>query len=333
MDRQQVDLLRSALGACRALVAAFGNSGARACPSLGADFQQNLLALAAQLSVDAGPERVDETERKIEQEVDIWGTRAAEYYKQKADEIREIMLTMTEAARAVGDRDQQYKDKFGAVTERLHTIDNLEDITQIRALVNQSATELRSCVDRMVVDGEQSIASLKAQLTKYEERLHEAELLSWTDPLTGLTNRVGLEHELKKRVRGARPFCVLVVDLNGFKALNDTHGHLAGDALLKAFSDELRSQFRPLDTVARWGGDEFAAALDCGIPEAQALIERIRKWAFGEYTIPIGGKPVKIAVSAAIGLAAWQSGQTIEQVFAVADKAMYVDKGSKRRTT
>jgi diguanylate cyclase (GGDEF)-like protein len=344
-DRQQLDLLRSVLETCRGLVAAFGNSGARVCPSLGVDFQHNLLSLAEELSAqvgpagvgpenvgkeNAGPEQAGETGRKLEREVEAWGDRVAEYYRRKADEIREIMLTMAEAARSVSERDLHYKTKFGDVTARLQTIGNIEDLSQIRALVNQSATDLRSCVDRMVADGVLSNARLQAQLTAYQERLFEAERISATDPLTGLANRSGMERELETRIRTARSFCLLVIDLNGFKSVNDTYGHLAGDALLKAFSAEFRAQLRPVDIAGRWGGDEFAAILDCALPEAQALIHRMRKWAFGEYAIPVDGKIRKITVTAAIGLAAWQAGQNLEQIFSAADQAMYADKSAAR---
>ncbi len=332
LDRRQGDLLQSTLEACRALVVSFGDSGARVCPSLGAEFQHNLISLAAELSAEAAPEQVGVTGRRLEQEVAGWGDRASEYYRQKADEIREIMLTMTEAARSVSERDQQYKTRFGDVSARLQTIGNLDDLSQIRSLVKQSATDLRSCVDRMVADGAQTNARLQAQLTAYQDRLLEAERLSSTDPLTGLANRAGMERELQNRIRAARPFCLLVIDLNGFKALNDTHGHLAGDALLKSFASEFRAQFRPLDAVGRWGGDEFAALLDCPLTEAQSLIERMRKWIFGEYTIPVNGAPHKLKVSAAVGLAAWQPGQTLEQIFSDADQAMYADKSASRRT-
>src|ERR1039457_7274306 len=134
MDRQQEDSLRSAMDAWRALVVAFGNSGARVCPSLGASFQQNLMVLAEQLSSQGGLEQAGETGRKLEAEVEGWGDRAAEYYRRKADEIREIMLTMTEAASSVSERDQQYKAKFGDVTAHLQSIGNLEDLSRIRAL-------------------------------------------------------------------------------------------------------------------------------------------------------------------------------------------------------
>ena len=111
----------------------------------------------------------------------------------------------------------------------------------------------------MVEDGRQRIAKLKTQLAAYEQRLEHAERASSTDGLTGLLNRAAMEREIASRVAVACTFCLVMVDLNGFKKINDTHGHAAGDSLLKAFATEFKAQFRPLDPVGRWGGDGDSA--------------------------------------------------------------------------
>jgi diguanylate cyclase (GGDEF)-like protein len=115
----------------------------------------------------------------------------------------------------------------------------------------------------------------------------------------------------------------VLIDLNGFKRINDMHGHVAGDVLLKNFSSELRSQFRPADPVGRWGGDEFVVALDCYLDEARARVERVQRWSLGEYTLP-GGE--RVTVGAAVGIAEWVAGCTAETLFDAADRAMYTDK-------
>ena len=331
MDQQREQALTSALACCRGLVAVMASSGARACPSLAESFQHNLMLLREQLSLATEAGTVTETGQQIEREVDGWGTRASEYYRQKAAEIREIMLAMMEAAKAVSQRDQHYRAQFNEVSERIQTIGNLEDLTQIRHLVNQTASELRGCAGHMVEDGEQSVTDLRAQLVSYEQRLAEAERLSETDPLTGLANRAGVEHALETRIRAARSFSLLIADLDGFKALNDRYGHLAGDELLKAFAVEFRAQFRSFDVIGRWGGDEFVVLIEADPAEIQTCIQRVRNWALGEYTIHVSGKPQKIRLAAAIGTAAWRPGMTVEQVFSQADRAMYADKDQAKR--
>ena len=122
------------------------------------------------------------------------------------------------------------------------------------------------------------------------------------------------------------PFSVLILDLNGFKQLNDTCGHLAADDLLKQFSAELKAGSRATDIVGRWGGDEFIIVMDGGLPEANTYEERIARWACGEYTIRVGDSIRKVAVSASIGAAAWQASDSLRTLLERANAAMYRNK-------
>ena len=119
-----------------------------------------------------------------------------------------------------------------------------------------------------------------------------------------------------------------MLDLNGFKQINDRHGHLAGDELLRQFAGELR---RLRAWAILWdagGGDEFVVLLSCDAAGARLHTNRIREWVFGKYTLEggEGKKPLEVRVEATMGLAEWHAGDTMEQVIASADAAMYHDK-------
>ena len=327
IEQEREQLLHSALECCRSVVSAVAQNGARVCPPVADAFRQNLVALCDRLGEVTAPGEVALTEREIGRELEDWSTRASEYYRRKAGEIRDVMLAMNEAAKAVADRDERYRVQFSEVSARLQQTANFEDLARIRQVVHASAGELRTCVERMVEDGRQSVASLKTQLAAYEHRLEQAERASATDALTGLMNRAGLEREMAARVRAGAPFCMVVVDLNGFKKINDTHGHAAGDALLKAFANEFHGQFRSLDVVGRWGGDEFVVLLDCPVREARERMAGVNRWVLGEYPLPGAGR---VAIGAATGIAEWRAGWTAEQLFAEADRAMYAEKKEGR---
>jgi len=94
-----------------------------------------------------------------------------------------------------------------------------------------------------------------------------------------------------------------MIDLNGFKKINDTYGHLAGDELLKQFATELNQNSRSGDLVGRWGGDEFIVVLPGNLLCAKAHIERVQKRVFGKYTINEGSqKPIVIYMEGLLGL-------------------------------
>jgi len=135
-----------------------------------------------------------------------------------------------------------------------------------------------------------------------------------------------IERELELRASQGGPFSVIYVDLNGFKQINDTLGHVAGDDLLRQFAGELRTAFRMADIVGRWGGDEFLVLVDGDFPEAVTRTERIKKWVDGKYVLTTESGIRKVQVSAASGVATWQAGDTARTILQRADAAMYQNK-------
>jgi diguanylate cyclase len=326
MDAQVEELLDSALDSYRTSLTAMGKHATHAYPQLGQDLQQALLSLQQRLQADATSGVILDAGREVEGQLESWSARAAEYFKLKAAEIKEMMVILARTAQAVSERDQRYSTQFNEITTRLETIAGFEDLCEIRQSLLLSANELRSGVEKMDQDGRQSVAEMRAELCAYQTKLQAAEELAFRDELTGLDNRREIERQLEQRVQQRRKFCIMMFDLNGFKQINDAHGHLAGDQVLKQFAAELRSYFWPTYIVGRWGGDEFIAVLDCALAAANSRLESVRKWVFGEYKIDGGAGPRKVAVDGAIGLAEWKSNDTVRDVLGRADAAMYKQK-------
>ena len=237
------------------------------------------------------------------------GESASEYLQQTAHDVKEIMLIVAETTQAAGERNQKYARQFGEFAGQLASIGKLEDLTKVRQSLEKSARQLKSCVEKMVQDGEQSDSRICVpKLSAYQSRLDRG----WTrvahshDPVTGVANRYKAERQIQLRIQSARNLSIAIFDLDDFKRTNDLHGHPAGDALLRQFAAELRSFFRPADIVSRWGGDEFLVVVDCAAEEVRDRIEPVRKWVYGDYKIQVDGKTLNVGVNASVGMASWR---------------------------
>ena len=167
-----------------------------------------------------------------------------------------------------------------------------------------------------------------------ERKALEAEIVhrSLHDPLTGLANRVLLfdriGHALARADRTASPTCLFLLDLDGFKEVNDTHGHAAGDELLQRFAVRLSGALRPGDTAARLGGDEFVVLCeDTSEDQAQVIAERLRGAASWPFDLPAG----RVVISASVGVStSADPADDPAELVRRADVSMYAVKRARR---
>ena len=144
------------------------------------------------------------------------------------------------------------------------------------------------------------------------------------DPLTGLYNRrfaqPRIDTEIVRCQRKGTLLTLLLIDLDGFKQINDAHGHAVGDMVLRAFADQLAKVSRGSDLAARLGGDEFMLLLpECGSEQLQLVLERLVP-----LSIEIEGK--KILVEFTAGWKEYRAGQSASELFEAADRALYQNK-------
>jgi diguanylate cyclase (GGDEF)-like protein len=159
------------------------------------------------------------------------------------------------------------------------------------------------------------------------------DLLRSTDPLTGASNRAQMLPKLREQQelvkRGVHRCCIAMMDLDHFKVVNDTRGHLAGDRVLAATVRYVTEHLRPYDRIFRFGGEEFLICLlHTDLQRGQEMAERIRQ-GLAELVIDVGsGEPVRITAS--FGLSPLESGVPVERSIDQADKAMYAAKSGGR---
>jgi diguanylate cyclase (GGDEF)-like protein len=328
IEKDAEQLLQAALESYHAILDSVGEAAAQACPPAGEGLREALLKLGAALTKPVSEVEVVEITRTIQDELKSWAQHASHLFQKNTDEMQEVLLMAGTAAEQVGERDKRYTKQFTEFTERLQATSKLSDVAALQKSLGQHTEDLKGQVAQMVKDSKGIIAQLHAQIAKYESKLEEMEQVASQDPLTGLSNRRKVERHIETRMRSAQVFSVLSLDLNGFKKLNDTYGHLAGDDLLKQFATELRILFRANDVVGRVGGDEFIVLVDGDLSVASARLERIRRWANGSYAVRGNPDAPKVKVTAAVGAAQWNPGESMRDVLGRADAAMYADKPS-----
>jgi diguanylate cyclase (GGDEF)-like protein len=186
---------------------------------------------------------------------------------------------------------------------------------QLETIVSQRTAEVRA-------------ALLVAEAAK--EQLHDQAM---RDSLTGFWNRRAifeiLDGEITRSQKESQPLCIIMVDLDHFKLVNDTWGHLAGDAVLRDVSDCLRQGLRRNESIGRYGGEEFLVLIPlCSFSTAVIRAEELRV-AIQAHTVPISGR--EIAVTCSFGVAGYEPGcSVVEELIGRADEALYVAKNRGR---
>jgi diguanylate cyclase len=322
----------------RSLLSAIGKCSRRAVPDLGAgsgaEMERKLSDLSSALEENQSSPHFAEilagTHRKAQAAFSHWADQAFERHKANETELSEIVDAMAQAVESITARDERYALEVGDLTKRLRAITSLSDMALIKRSLVESANSLTACVERMAEASKQSLRRMSAEVDDYRSRLSSSEKLSSLDPLTGLANRRRFEELLNGKIRAGSRFCLILIDLNDFKAVNDRLGHVAGDEVLKFFAVRLRSQFPSADLVARWGGDEFAVIINSSEKDAEARVERMRRSPIGEFKIDSGKQTIGVAVEASIGVVQWNGSEKGSELLARADRSMYQGKNSMK---
>ena len=280
------------------------------------------------------------------------------------DDLAQLMLAVADQGQRefelylslLNDRLATMQDSLGAAREghvqsketaqALDSMLGAKDLPSLKQTVQARLDGLLETVDayqRQRSDHEQAlsdrlstlverVASLDQAATGMREHLEEQRQKALQDPLTSLPNRAAwderLELEVARQQRYGGQLLLAVLDVDHFKRINDSFGHLAGDRVLKIIANELRKRLRKTDFIARFGGEEFALLL----PETPAaaglkLLDNLRT---GIESCPFHFKGARIQVTLSGGLASFAASDRAEQVFERADRALYRAKDSGR---
>ncbi len=188
----------------------------------------------------------------------------------------------------------------------------------------------KASISPLFIDGNlYGYIAIKLNITQYIEQKNQVKYLAYHDQLTGLPNRYSFETYFRSEVEGNhREYALFYIDLDHFKTINDTLGHLSGDALLKIFAKRLQHELSEHDFIARIGGDEFVAISAIShLEDATAIAKRVLKSLYSPFQI--GDHMLNITASIGVSLYP-QDGKNLDALMKHADTAMYKAKNEGR---
>lgn len=234
------------------------------------------------------------------------------------DHVREIESSVRDAT-SIGELKLSVQQRLDALRSHLETYRNTEGERQ-----QQLSQQLSTLTTRL--------GALETEATELRKRISAERSQALLDPLTGIPNRLAYQErsvqELARWKRFKTPLCLFVWDVDKFKSVNDTYGHKAGDKVLTTIAKLLHTQIRETDFLARYGGEEFIMLTSgAELGAARELAEKLRK-AVETCGFHFRGEAVTITISC--GISAFRDGDSVENAFERADKAMYRAKQAGR---
>jgi len=276
---------------------------------------------------------LDEALTRRRAEVVAYSARVRAYLDEREAELKRIVELLSRELSAFGDDNETYHQKIIERGARLETVSQLGDIRRMRQELQSEVAVLRETVRKKQREDARRMESLQHEVDALRTDVQRARNEALTDGLTGAWNRAAfdqqLDHVLHKNSVTPTACALLLIDVDHFKAINDTHGHPVGDRVLMALVLACREQIRRDDFLARYGGEEFAVILPSassrnGLAKARQLC---KSQATRQYAVEKAGS---ISFTISIGVTALHEGDTRETLLARVDEALYEAKHKGR---
>ncbi len=258
--------------------------------------------------------------------------RSRKYLLERESEVSEVIHYLREAVSRLAGESHSFTAELSRSSERMERLTDLEDIRELKKQISNEVQQLKRSIDEKKQKEQATYSRLSKRMELLQHSLQESREEASLDGLTGIPNRRTfdrtLERWLAERKASGRSFVLAMLDLDDFKAINDTRGHQVGDRVLLCAARFFGKQIRENDFLGRFGGEEFVILLD-GLAAGQAqakfagMLERL---ASTSYDYEIVGGVKSITFTASCGLAECASDESGDNLLRRADEALYQAK-------
>ncbi len=247
--------------------------------------------------------------------------------EEEAGDLRELTQRLHELVASVAIDVDQHQSQIEKTSQELTTAQTSKRDDMADFVLN-SVSQVLKVNEKL----QSRLQSAEQRLQDQTQEIESHMTAALTDPLTGLPNRRAFNNEMSRRhaewERKSIPLCLMMLDIDHFKRLNDEYGHPAGDQALRGLADVLGRTIREMDIVSRIGGEEFAAIFpQTKVSDAKRATERIRE---AVATSPVFYEQTEMQMTVSLGLAMIQEGENPTDLMARADEALYAAKRAGR---
>lgn len=301
-------------------------------------FKQDVDELSGHFQSQTRPKWLELDFERAKEKIHTFIEHQNSYLKDRELELRDIISLLSKAMASLNVENLEFYQRVYDQSEKMIEITRLDDIKKIKSALKQEVDRMRGTVDLKRDQERRQFQLLAGQVDSLRRELEAAKNKSMTDSLTGVYNRQAFDDYLNDMIQRSQvmksDFALLMMDLDDFKAINDTHGHLIGDRVLVAFANKCRGAIRGDDFIARYGGEEFViilpgASLANGLNKARLICENV---AAARYATDASQTHAHLSMTVSIGVTAYKKRDDIVTLIARADKALYdAKKNGKNR--
>ncbi len=297
--------------------------------------------LAVKFTSSEKPTRLEHFFEQYKNIVSSHINNSAKSTKEKESEFKEIINVLTKGISSINYENREFNTKINNHSEKLKEINRLDDIVKIKKEIMQEIEQVNVAIKVKEEQDTNLLQMLSEKVAVLDDDLKKAKTASMTDSLTGVFNRLAFDNHIDSLIEkmGMRlsTFSIMMIDIDNFKSVNDTYGHLVGDRVIISAVDGCRRNLRRNDFMARYGGEEFVIVLE-GSPlkiaqrRANDICKTISSTPF---VIDKKTSNESLSFTVSIGASVFRKGDTALTVLNRADKALYIAKntGKNRAVT
>ena len=297
-------------------------------------FKELIDDLTERFSSSEKPKRIELDFERQKEHILSFIDRQHRYIADREKELRDIIDLLSKAMASLDVENREFYLRVYDQSEKMEQITLLDDIKKIKTALQHEVTQMREIVDQKKDHDRRQVQLLAGQVDSLRQELENTKVKSMTDGLTGVYNRQAFDETLADMIERSRvmnsDFSLLMLDLDDFKKINDTYGHLMGDRVLVAFCQKCRNHIRGDDVLARYGGEEFTillpgANLKNSIKKGRQICDAISS---ARYATSKGQNDDYLSITVSIGVTVYRKDDTTETIISRADKALYKAKRS-----